>query len=237
MAHLATTKPAIYYACLTFSSRLLYLHGKLEKKYAEGFHEKANRLLIQLLSEDRTSLNSDLLVVTTSILRMWEQLSEISSDGQFHLNSAFSVFVRPGLSWSTCSDSVSGSAFWLFVRQNIRASFLREQAVQCDLSYVEDEESYGPAPDEVWTNRITLLLARLCSACWGKLALTVRHELLLDLETRLGEWKRCLPPSFEPWSNVEVADGSFPIIRYICTWHSQFCLHLSVLDISKVSTY
>lgn len=222
VAQLATTEPAIYYACLTYASRVCYLQGHLEKEVTESFHEKAIHLLIQLLSEDQTSLKTDVVVATTVVLRMWEQLYETHSDGQFHLNCAFSVFVRPGLSWSTSSSDLKGCAFWLFVRQNIRASFLHEQAVQCDLSYVKDEAVYEPALDEVWTNRITLLLARLCSACWGELMLPVRHELFLTLEACLKEWKRCLPPSFKPWSNIKTADNSFPIIRYLCTWHSQF---------------
>lgn len=222
VAQLALTEPTIYYSCLAYSARVMWIQGRIDKKLEEKYHATAITLLIQLLSSDLSPSGSiDALMASTVILRMSEQFYEIGNDGQFHLSSAFSVFVRPGISWSVFRTDLQGTTFWLHVRQNIRASFLQEKQLMYDMSYIEDEITFEPATDEVWTNRMTLILARLCNACWGPHDPDTQDQTILVLESCLDEWKARLPSSFNPWCTFKKEGEAFSTIRYLQPWHSK----------------
>jgi hypothetical protein len=217
---LAIHEPIVYYACLSYASYVLLLQANIEPLVAREYYEKTVRLLIEALSEEGRGQATEPLMVATAILRMREQFSDPTNDGRFHLDAAFAVFAQPGYTWSTCSTDLKGCAFWLFVRQNIRASFLNQEKLRCDLSFVEEEASYSPAEDVVWTNRMTLLVAQLCNACWSG---TVSEAQLFLLETRLAEWKSKVPSSFQCWTTATRSDSPFATIRYLLPCHSK-CL-------------
>jgi hypothetical protein len=166
------------------------------------------------------------------ILRMSEQFSEVQNDMQCHLIGASSLFASKS-TWRLDEPSVGSAPFWVYIRQNIRMCFLNEQPCQFDVDAYAATMSYSPAPDTVWTNRITYLLARLCTACWKPSeSSTDDLDRFEHLQTSIDRWKKSLPESFQPWCHFEEEFEPFPTIRYVSIWHGNsplFCLDSNLL--------
>ncbi|KAI9751632.1 MAG: hypothetical protein M4579_005979 [Chaenotheca gracillima] len=216
---LALTEPCLRSACCAYASHVMVLQGKLDKAVGERYLDEAIGLLIPLLSSDEVSAKKEILLATTVILRMSEQFAEDWDDAQYHLNGAFSVFTSMGAKWSVWDTSVSGTAFWVYFRQSIRVAILHEQASKCDMNLLLHEDTFTDAPDEVWSNRICLLLAQSCNACWAEPDLVQRQATIDRLRSRLELWKSNLPESFQPWCFVQNKYDPFVTIRYLASWH------------------
>ena len=219
MPELALWEPVLYYACLAFASHVMVLWGKLDKSVQEQYHDKAIGLLIPLLSSHTASSRAEALLATTVLLRMIEQFSEIAEDAQRHLQGAFSLFTTTGELWTPFQTGVKGSAFWIYLRASMRVCFLSEQGCKFDLELCEDVTGLTSAPDEVWTNRMSYLLARLCNACWAELDPVVRSAKLQELRILIDEWEKGLPASFQPWYFCQQVYEPFPTVRYLGPWH------------------
>ena len=142
---------------------------------------------------------------------------------EFHLHGASSVFAQSDWKWSVQSNEPSSAAFWLFVRQTIRAGFLHEEKYTCVLAQIEDDSMWGADGadhDVAWTNRMTSLLARLCNICWGRPDSSRRDSDLLRIEALLDRWKHRVPSSLQPWCNTKAPEDVFPVIRFVATWHT-----------------
>ena len=218
---LAMNAQVLYYSCLALGAHIMCLQGMINRSVEEEFQDAAINLLIPLLSEDPRTWSPGTILTTTIILRTSEQLSEIGDDAKYHLTNAFSVFAATGEQWSTFRTDVDGVAFWTYLRQCIRVCFLQEQPVPFDIDIVEHEPNYNPAPDVVWTNRITLLLARLCNVCWSTIEPNFRADQLKEINTLLNEWIKALPPTFRALCCVKEGRGPFSFVRYLGTWHGE----------------
>jgi hypothetical protein len=99
--------------------------------------------------------------------------------------------------------------------------FLFEQQCRFDLSIVDDSNMFTAARDDVWTNRITFFLAKVCGVCWGQEVDRLQLGEQLDrVETDVNSWRASIPDSFEPWYNHHSAGEPFPTIRYFSRWHA-----------------
>lgn len=205
---LALVEPMILFACLACASHIMFLMGSVEKSVEEYYNSKVLELLIPLLSsEDATSSNEGLLA-TTVILRMSEQFLEVGNDAQRHLNGAASLF--SGTDWSPVESNLAIACFWTHLRESIRICFLHQQPCHLDLDLSLSGES-----DEAWTNRMTYLLLRVCTACWGGTDDLKRLKSLVD------DWRTHLPRSFRPWCIRETSNEPFPVIKYFAPWHGK----------------
>ena len=213
---LALTEPVLFYACLAYASHVMSLMEKVDKASEETYQSQAIGLLIPLLDSREQPWTDEVLLATAVILRMSEQFSEVAEDAQHHLNGAFSLFGTSGQKWSPFNTGLRGIAFWIYLRESIRVCFLFEQACRFDMSLIEDY-AFEQAPDEVWSNRMTYLLARTCNACWGSAVVDGEGEMA-RLNSAIDAWKRGLPSTFLPWSTC-AGDGPFPTIRVLSTWH------------------
>jgi hypothetical protein len=178
-------------------------------------------ILIPLLSSDQATSTNEVLLATTVILRMAEQFLELGQDAQRHLSGAASLFMD-GTRWPLAEHNLGIATFWTHLRESIRICFLREQAPQFDLAHLDgpDDFSDTSVAEEVWTNRSTLLLLKICKLCWS--TNTQDRQAAADqLVTSLDLWKEHLPPSFRPWSVREHSDQPFPVIKYFEPWHGQ----------------
>lgn len=162
-----------------------------------------------------------MLVATVVILRMAEQFSEVKDDARCHLVGASSLLLTKPITEE--QPSLGAAAFWLYMRQAIRAAFLNEEPCKFDTTLVELRNETTQAADAVWTNRVTTLLARTCSACWDpSLKPPLRHALLAELKRLLEVWEASLPESFRPWSEFQPQNDTFPTINYISPWHGTY---------------
>ena len=218
---LAITQAVLYYACLAYASHVLCLQGDLPTRIEQRYLDKAIGMLIPALSSHASPYNDESLLATTVILRMSEQFSEIGDDGQHHLKGAFSLFSHADHKWSPSQLDVKGVAFWIYLRESIRICFLHEQNCNFDMSLVEDKPIEPTAAEEVWTNRMTYLLAKLCNACWSNV---VDESEMTKIDRSVEEWRESLPETFEPWCYRKNQDEAFPIIKFVSTWHGMYRL-------------
>jgi hypothetical protein len=218
---LALSEPVLFYACLAFASYVMVLWGKLEKSIQEQYQDKAIGLLIPSLSSPMALSRSEPLLSTTVLLRMIEQFSEIGEDEQHHLKGAYSLFTTSVHKWDPFQANNQGTTFWTYLRLTLRVCFLSEQGCQFNLGLCqnEDEAIFTPAPDEVWTNRMSYILARLCNACWAESDGILKMSKLKELGRILDQWEKGLPNSFMPWYFRQEDFEPFPTIRYLCSWH------------------
>lgn len=198
----------------------MHLLGIIEKGAEEYYNHRVVSLLIPALDSDEANSSNGALLATVVILRMSEQFLELSSDTQCHLQGAGSLFLD-GTDWSPVESNLSIACFWTYLRESIRISFLREQPCQFDLSYLSlgHDDMTIPAPtDSVWTHRMTFLLIRVCSLCWGREEQQPTAESK-RLKDRIDRWKANIPPSFRPWCIREEDREPFPEVRYFAPWH------------------
>ncbi|KAF7126109.1 hypothetical protein CNMCM5793_002531 [Aspergillus hiratsukae] len=217
---LALREPLLLAACLSCASHLMYLRGMVDKEVEQYYNDRVVSLMIPALSSDQANSSNEALLATVVILRMSEQFLELNSDAQRHLQGAASLFLD-GTDWSPMESNLATSCFWTYLRESIRISFLREQPCPFDLGHLslrDDDMTIPAATDEVWTNRMTFLIIRVASLCWGPPRQHAAAEAR-SLRDLLEKWKAHLPPSFRPWCICENDNDPFPNIRYFASWH------------------
>ncbi|KFX89387.1 hypothetical protein O988_08645 [Pseudogymnoascus sp. VKM F-3808] len=225
---LALTEPLVLSACLACASHIMFLLGEVEKSVDEYYNSRMLELLIPLLSsEEQATSSNQALLATTVILRMSEQFLEVGSDAQRHLNGAASLFMDGITDWSPIESNLAIACFWTHLRETIRICFLREQPCQFEMSYLslaDDDLNVPVSSDEAWTNRMTYLLLRVCSVCWGTSTSVIREDSAATMDLKrlrclIDCWKEHLPLSFRPWGVHKDGNGPFPVIRYFASWH------------------
>lgn len=220
----ALHNPLLYYSCLAYAAHVLCLRGHGDDASARHYLNKAINHLIPLLNPGSMSVatQGDLLAAI-AILRMSEQFLEPHEDAQTHIHGAFSLLTSSTIKWLPDRVDMSGAAFWVFVRQSLRICFLSEQPCQFDLDIIGSDNLFAPAADEVWTNRMTFLLARTCNACWS-MSLhgpQFRKDELDSLEADINCWFRSLPETFKPWFYQDIPSQPFPKIHCLTSWHGK----------------
>lgn len=192
---------------------------------AEYFQSESVSRLIPLLDRACQTGSKSILLPTTVLLRCLEQFSEPGNDIQCHMSGAFSLFTKSRTTWSPSQIDTEGTSFWIAVRQNLRICFLFEQKCCFDLGIIDASGMYDNARDDVWTNRMTYLLAKVCSICWSSDSSRNSIESnLLTLDEELDIWREHLPASFKPWYHKRCPSDAFDEVRYIGRWHSEISL-------------
>ncbi|KAK6369608.1 hypothetical protein LTS17_009514 [Exophiala oligosperma] len=210
---LALSNRALYYACLTCASRVLIRQGTLDKTKCDEYEDTAISAFIPQLSNLGHAHERETLPAIATILRMAEQFYEIQEDTRCHLAGAPSLFTGKPDGFGHGS-----AAFWLYLRQSIRAAFLNEEPCKLDPKLVPVD--FNPVSEAAWSNRMAVLLARTCSACWASSLESTQQEVELDeLRILLELWRQNVPETFLPWCNYRAENEPFPVIRYISPWH------------------
>ncbi|CAH0033266.1 unnamed protein product [Clonostachys rhizophaga] len=219
---LSIETPVLYRSCLAYGARIMYLWDLKSRASADDYHNQAIQLLIPLLGPKIPTAATDVLLAITVVLRMSEQFSEPGEDAQCHMNGAFSLFTSSRSKWGPDRVDIQGTSFWVFVRQSLRISFLSEQECRFDLNLVDDSNMLAPARDDIWTNRMTYILAKACRICWSPTMKPEELDRNLDtLETEVNEWRGALPQTFEPWYFNHAPSEPFPTMRYFSRWHAR----------------
>lgn len=198
------------------------LTGQVEKSVEEYYRSKVHELLIPLLSSEKATSSNETLLATAVILRMSEQFEDADTDAHCHLNGAASL-LTDGTDWLPVEENLGIACFWTHLRESIRVCFLQEQPCPIDLDLLslrEDDMTSTPSDtrEELWTNRMTYLLLRICNLCWGYQKEDSRPALM-RLQSLLEIWRHNLPQAFQPWCLREADDQPFPEVQCFETWH------------------
>ncbi|EXJ53386.1 uncharacterized protein A1O5_13375 [Cladophialophora psammophila CBS 110553] len=194
---------------------------ELDETTKEQYHSKVIHILIDSLSSSPNPEYDSNLLATVVILRMSEQFCEIDKDVRHHLAGASSLFTLRGSirKWSVHDTDLAGTSFWIYLRESLRLCFLNEEKCQFDLDLIEKESAFLPASEEVWTNRITYILALVCNFAFGKHTKTQTVPDAAELRKAINLWASKVPATFRPWCFREGKSGPFPAIHFLSTWH------------------
>lgn len=121
------------------------------------------------------------------------------------------------------------ACFWTAFRQELHASFLRQQEVRFPLARCEAFRQLTPAIDAVWANRMVTFCADVLEFCYGSscsdgkvFPAYTNQERWLELRTHERNLCAMLPASFEPTfcSESNAKQGViFPEIWYLESCH------------------
>lgn len=215
----------------------MFLTREMDRSVEEHYMGKVLEILIPLLSSEQATCSNHALLATCVILRMSEQFLDLSHDSQHHLNGAASLFTD-GPIWGGIETDLAVASFWTHLRESIRICFLNERPCSLDLSKIElwfDEGDTPPSArlsDELWTNRVTYLLLRVCNLCWpqeqaGGSPAVSRSNEAERVKSLLRRWRHSLPPSFTPWCVRKSDKLPFPVVRCFESWHGKRSLVIS----------
>ena len=126
------------------------------------------------------------------------------------------------MKWSPARADLSGIAFWICIRENLRLCFLNEESCQFDLSLIQDDGFSAEDAEEVWTNRTTLLLAKACNFAFGGEAGGQSNSKLVELQGEVDLWLDRVPASFRPLDGLKNGSTYCPRVFYLSVWHGGF---------------
>lgn len=129
------------------------------------------------------------------------------------------------------SNGLRQACFWTAFRQELHASFLRQQAVRFPLTRCEAFRQLSPAIDAVWANRMVTFCADVLEFCYGSscadgMVAPAYTNQARWIELRNHERNLCamLPASFEPTYCSE--SNATPGVIFPEIWYQEAC-HVS----------
>lgn len=117
---------------------------------------------------------------------------------------------------SRISSGLRQASFWVGLRQEIYIAFVNQRPVKMNLKQSFIDQSFRPADDNTWANRIIVNCAKITQFCFGEEERRVHSYGELNEYDR--KWRECKPLSFLPVSRrpPDPARGEvFPEIIYL----------------------
>jgi hypothetical protein len=141
---------------------------------------------------------------------------------------------RPPSGWR--AEGLCQAAYWVAFRQEIHSAFLKQRAINLDLSRCEAFRNFSPAEDTVWADRLIIFCADVLEFCYGNTktepsrqegcysstSSTSTKDRWTRLKQRDRMWTDVLPASFEPiyFRDPDRSKGNvFPEICYMADCH------------------
>jgi hypothetical protein len=171
---------------------------------------------------DETGILDDALLAATVLLRMYEIMKGMGEDHQYHLWGASSLVSIQKINVNT--RNLRHTAFWAFLRQDVTIALATNNPTKLNLEDCGVELEFTEVDDDIWTNRMTFLLAKTVNFCFGPVEKTMERWSTLKGEVDL--WKERAPASFKPfYTQPQGVHGEpFPAIWLLFPWHSR-CPH------------
>jgi hypothetical protein len=183
---------------------------------------------------DEAGVLDDSLLAATVLLRMYEIMKGMGEDHQYHLWGASSLVSIQKINVNT--RNLRHTAFWAFLRQDVTIALATNQPTKLDLEGCGVELEFTEVDDDIWTNRMTFLLAKTVNFCFGPVEKTMERWSLLKGEIDL--WKERAPASFKPFyaQPQGLLGEPFPAIWLLFPWHSTSLLMLLIV-VCAVQSY
>jgi hypothetical protein len=185
---------------------------------ADAYHAESVSQMFQLQNE--AGSNDDVLLAASVLLRMYEIMSGMGqNDYQYHLWNASSLVTMQKLI-DVNTRNLRHTAFWAYLRQDVTIALAMNQPTKLDLETCGVELEFTEAEDDIWTNRMTFLLAKTVNYCFGPVKKTM--GLWMALKREVDCWKEKSPASFRPFYTQPhgVRGEPFPAIWLLFPWHS-----------------
>lgn len=244
----ASSSSLLLYACLSISAlHLARTAHTFTEQLAESYHERCVAILIPMLDHLDHRQDLDILLASTVILRLFEQMcctstcrsllccavtvltrrtgKKPSDDLQRHLRGS-SAFVN---SWVDCavSGNLAEASFWVFVGQDIQYSLCDQSPLRINFQLFNGKltqvwQAESSPPERTWTHKALWLLAETVEYCYSDKEKSA--EEYESLRARLEYWENTRPDSFSPLFHAEgdPAGGSpFPTVLYTHSWHGE----------------
>lgn len=215
--------PVLRYACLAYAAKVLFLRGKVSASANEYYQSQVISEVLESLSSQPFPEHDEGLLAAAVILRMAEQFCEVNQDVHQHLSGALSLFSLRGsqTKWSMKHNDLSGTAFWICIRESLRHCFLNEERCHFDLDLIEEDLICPDDAEEVWTNRTTLMLARACNHVFGSTEGDTNDPKVTELKEQIDRWVQSVPASYRAWncSKYNSTTGLRPL--YFSVWHGR----------------
>jgi hypothetical protein len=206
-------------ALLSFASKhLSNIPGSgVDPAVADAYHSECVKEMIPMLA-DESAIADESLLAATVLLRMYEIMKGMGQDHQYHLWGASSLVSIQKINVNT--RDLRHTAFWAFLRQDVTIALATNQPTKLDLESCGVELEFTEVDDDIWTNRMTFLLAKTVNFCFGPVEKTMERWTLLKGEVEL--WKESAPASFKPfYTQPHGLHGEpFPAIWLLFPWHS-----------------
>jgi hypothetical protein len=170
---------------------------------------------------DEAGILEDSLLAATVLLRMYEIMKGMGEDHQYHLWGASSLLSFQKINVNM--RNLRHTAFWAFLRQDVTIALATNSPTKLDLESCGVELEFTEVDDDIWTNRMTFLLAKTVNFCFGLVEKTMERWTMLKGEVDL--WKERAPASFKPfYTQPHGSHGEpFPAIWLLFPWHSTCC--------------
>jgi hypothetical protein len=206
----------------------------IDPTLADAYHaECVNQMIPQL--HDEAGVQDEALLASTVLLRMYEIMKGMGEkDHQYHLWGASSLVSIQKINVNT--RNLRHTAFWAFLRQDVTIALATNQPTKLDLESCGVELEFTEVDDDIWTNRMTFLLAKTVNFCFGPIQKTMEGWTALKGEVDL--WKERAPASFKPFYTQPhgVHGEPFPAIWLLFPWHSMSPLDVLIL-VCAVQSY
>jgi Fungal specific transcription factor domain len=211
-------------ALLCFSAKhLSNVPGSgIDPSMADNYYTESMNQMIPLLN-DPNGLLEDALLASNVLLRMYEIMKGMGmKDNQYHLWGASSLVSASVQKINVNMRNLRHTAFWAYMRQDVTIALAMNSPTKLNLENCGVELEFTEVDDDIWTNRMTFLLAKTVNYCFGPEEKTMDRwreaKRLVDL------WKERAPTSFKPFYTQPhgVHGEPFPAIWLLFPWHSTY---------------
>ncbi|KAJ9657007.1 hypothetical protein H2198_004607 [Neophaeococcomyces mojaviensis] len=196
----ALHNPLLFSAAIAFAAIYSHKRSSFPRHFADSYHRKCIRLLIDLKEDDDEVISGNALA-STCLLRQYELLSE-DRDPNRHLYGA-SALVPPVP--SLINHDLIAASFWNYLREDITYSLIQECPLKLQLP--RNRFTSVNLLDDEAANLMTLLLGRTINAFFGRI-----ND---DTGVEIADWHARY--SKEPFCNID--GGAFPVIKMMKDCH------------------
>lgn len=232
--------PTLLNAIFALTSRHLSLkEGQCDEWISNQYHERCLRQLSSVSNDSNALLDDDLLAATV-LLRTLEELEGrfrqllppgrggraaawltdaaavplLGIDNEGHLMGV-QVFMNAQNDSTAAVGSLRQAAYWVGLRQEVTMAVASRRPAKFPLTLSFVDQSFSPADDAMWANRIIVHCAKVVEFCFGQ-GLHSPHDHRMLVEYDEG-WLRCRPSTFVPIAYMDADAGRgevFPHILY-----------------------
>ncbi|KIV81325.1 hypothetical protein, variant [Exophiala sideris] len=230
---LALTSPLLLNSCLAVAARHLSRVAKYDPELADTYHETAVQLLLTMLNDNDIDRHIGIILPSTVILRLFEQLSSNVpvNDLQRHLLGG-SVFINSRTEYALCGG-LTQAAFWAFVLQDVQFSLAYQIPLRihtqlfgvCFQQLWQTEES---CTDQMIIYRAIWILVETLQYCFGNGSGDYDEN---SLQENIARWEILASQRLQPFYHGRNNPDAFPTLFYARSGHAIAVQHVCMAKI------
>ncbi|KAK8194346.1 hypothetical protein M8818_007535 [Zalaria obscura] len=190
--------PILLNAIFAVSAKhLSSLHPNYDPLISDRYHGECIKHLIPMLNDEQAVFDEDLMAATV-ILRYLEEVG-VPVSGTTEQNHLLGTRVFLSAQDATLlNGGLREAAFWIGLRQEIYVAFVNQRSVIPTLEHLQFDQTFEPAEDHVWANRIIAHCAEVLRYCFGEDLNSMTPSRYTELTSYAENWVHMKPTSFTP---------------------------------------